>query len=59
MPYGYTGQNLINQVTLITPNLPETEVLTGIKIKNKRDMIVAGKELIKLGKHSFKEIFSW
>ncbi len=42
-------KNLINQVTLITPNLPEAEVLTGIRIRNKSDMIVAGKELIKLG----------
>ena len=37
-------KNLINQVTLITPNFPEAEVLTGIEIRNKSDMIVAGKD---------------
>jgi len=42
-------KNLINQVTLITPNIPEAEILTGIKIKNKEDMINAGNELINLG----------
>ena len=34
---------------MITPNIPEAEVLTGIKIENKRDMIIAGKKIIKLG----------
>ena len=42
-------KKLINQVTLITPNIPEAEILTGIKIKNKEDMITAGNELINLG----------
>ena len=32
---------LIKRVTLITPNIPEAEILTGLKIKNKDDMIVA------------------
>ena len=41
-------KDLINQVNLITPNIP-TEVLTGIKIKNKEDMILAANELIKFG----------
>ena len=42
-------KKLIKQVTLITPNIPEAEILSGIKIKNKKDMISAAKELIKLG----------
>ena len=42
-------KNLINQVSLITPNIPEAEVLTGIKINNKEDMIFAANELINLG----------
>ena len=42
-------KNLINQVSLITPNIPEAEVLTGIKINNKKDMILAANELINLG----------
>ena len=40
---------LIKKVTLITPNLPEAEILSGVNIKTKEDMIFAAKELIKLG----------
>ncbi len=42
-------KKLINQVSLITPNVLEAEVLTGIKIKNKEDMILAANKLINLG----------
>ena len=34
---------------MITPNIPETEVLTGVKINNKNDMLLAANELINLG----------
>ena len=40
---------LIKKVSLITPNIPEAEILTGIKIKNKEDMIFAANKLINLG----------
>ena len=40
---------LIKKVTLITPNIPEAEILTQTKIKNTKDMIIAGKKLLKLG----------
>jgi len=40
---------LIKKVTLITPNIPEAEILTQTKIKNIKDMIIAGKKLLKLG----------
>ena len=40
---------LIRRVTLITPNIPEAEILTKIKIKNKVDMISAANKLIKFG----------
>ncbi len=40
---------LIKKVSLLTPNIPEAEVLTGIKIKKKEDMIYAGKELLNMG----------
>ena len=40
---------LIKQVSLVTPNIPEAEVLTGVKIKNKEDMIFAANKLINLG----------
>ena len=42
-------KKLIKQVSLITPNILEAEVLTGIKIKNKEDMILAANKLINLG----------
>ena len=42
-------KKLMKYVSLITPNIPETEVLTGIKIKNKEDMIFAANKLLNLG----------
>ena len=42
-------KDLIKKVSLITPNIPEAEVLTGVKINNKEDMIFAGNKLINLG----------
>ena len=42
-------KKLLNKVSLITPNIPEAEILTGIKIKNLNDMILAANEFIKLG----------
>ena len=40
---------LIKKVSLITPNIPEAEILTGIKIKNTEDMIFAASILIRFG----------
>ena len=40
---------LIKKVSLITPNIPEAEILTNTKIKNKEDMIFAASILINLG----------
>ncbi len=45
----YLKKNLINKVLLITPNIPEAEILTGIKIENKRDMILAANKILTLG----------
>ena len=42
-------KKLIKNVSLITPNIPEAEILTGNKIKNKEDMIFAANQLINLG----------
>ena len=42
-------KHLLNRMSLITPNVPEAEVLTGIKINNKEDMILAASKLINLG----------
>ena len=40
---------LIKKVSLITPNIPEAEILTRTKIKTKEDMILAASKLIELG----------
>ncbi len=40
---------LIKKVTLITPNIPEAEILTKTIIRNQNDMILAAKKLIELG----------
>ena len=40
---------LMKKVLLITPNIPEAEILSGIKIRSSKDMINAGRKLIKLG----------
>ena len=45
----FMKKKLLKKVSLITPNLPEAEVLTGIKIRNKDDMILAGNKLIEFG----------
>jgi hydroxymethylpyrimidine/phosphomethylpyrimidine kinase len=42
-------KKLIKKVFLITPNIPEAEILTNLKINNLNDMIISSKELIKLG----------
>jgi hydroxymethylpyrimidine/phosphomethylpyrimidine kinase len=41
--------NLIKRASLITPNIPEAEILTNTKIKNKEDMIFAAYKLIESG----------
>ncbi len=40
---------LIKKVSLITPNIPEAEILTNTKINTKEDMILAASILIELG----------
>ena len=40
---------LIKKVSLITPNIPEAEILTGTIIKTNEDMIFAARKLIELG----------
>ena len=40
---------LINKVFLITPNIPEAEILTKTRIKTKEDMIFAANKLIESG----------
>jgi hydroxymethylpyrimidine/phosphomethylpyrimidine kinase len=40
---------LIKKVFLITPNIPEAEILTNTKVRNKEDMIFAAKKLLEFG----------
>ena len=40
---------LFKRATLITPNIPEAEILTKTKIRNKEDMIFASKKLLQSG----------
>ena len=42
-------EKLIKKVHLITPNIPEAEILTKMKIKNLQDMIHSANILLKLG----------
>tara|TARA_B100001057_G_scaffold403221_1_gene415397 strand:+ start:240 stop:1052 length:813 start_codon:yes stop_codon:yes gene_type:complete len=42
-------EKLLRKAYLITPNIPEAEVLTNIKIKNVNDMITAANILLKFG----------
>jgi len=45
----YIKDKLMKNVLLITPNIPEAEILTRIKINSTKDMIKAGQILINLG----------
>ena len=45
----YIKKKLMKKILLITPNIPEAEILTNIKINSTKDMIKAGKILISLG----------
>ena len=40
---------LIKRVTLVTPNIPEAEILTNTKIRGKEDMIFAAYKLLEYG----------
>ena len=40
---------MIKKVTLITPNIPEAEILTNININCKEDMIFAAHKLLEIG----------
>ncbi|MDQ5920666.1 MAG: thiamine phosphate synthase [Pseudomonadota bacterium] len=42
-------ENLFPLLTLITPNIPEAEILTGIKINSTQDIISAAQSLLSMG----------
>ena len=45
----YIKKSLIKKTLLITPNIPEAEILSSTKINSTEDMIEAGKIILKLG----------
>ena len=45
----YLKRLLIPKCTIITPNIPEAEILTGRSISTKEDMIQAAKKIISMG----------
>jgi len=45
----FLTRSLVPLATLLTPNVPEAEVLTGLTIKSEADMEAAGRNLLKLG----------
>ena len=45
----YLKKKLMKNILLITPNIPEAEILSKTKINSTKDMIKAGKILIRLG----------
>ena len=42
-------EKLIKKILLITPNIPEAEILTGTKINNVEDMVFSANKLVGLG----------
>ncbi len=45
----FVRDELLKRVTVITPNMPEAEFLTGIEVKDIPSMKVAGQKLIEMG----------
>ena len=55
----YLKQKLIKKIFLITPNIPEIEILTKKKINDVDDMVNAGKILLSYGaKNVLVKIFN-
>lgn len=48
-PANKLNSNILSKVDYLTPNESEVELLTGIKINNKDDVVEAGKMLLNLG----------
>jgi hydroxymethylpyrimidine kinase/phosphomethylpyrimidine kinase len=48
----YTATELLKRSSVITPNVPEAEILTGITIKEVADMEAAARKLVEMGAHA-------
>jgi hydroxymethylpyrimidine/phosphomethylpyrimidine kinase len=48
----YVATELLKRASVITPNVPEAEVLTGLTIKDVTDMEAAAHKLVEMGAHA-------
>jgi hydroxymethylpyrimidine/phosphomethylpyrimidine kinase len=48
----YVATELLKRSTVITPNIPEAEILTGITIKDLADMEAAARKIVEMGAHA-------
>ncbi|HUE55250.1 MAG TPA: bifunctional hydroxymethylpyrimidine kinase/phosphomethylpyrimidine kinase [Candidatus Udaeobacter sp.] len=48
----YVATELLKRASVITPNVPEAEVLTGLTIKDVADMEAAARKLVEMGAHA-------
>src|SRR5882672_8746736 len=48
----FVAAELLKRATVITPNVPEAEVLTGLTIKDVADMETAARKIVEMGAHS-------
>ena len=48
----YLATELLKRSTVITPNVPEAEILTGMEIKDVADMEAAARKIVEMGAHA-------
>ncbi len=48
----FVRDELLKRVSVITPNIPETEFLTGMEVKDVNGMKAAGQKLVEMGAHA-------
>src|ERR1700681_1438033 len=48
----YVAAELLKRASVITPNIPEAEILTGLTIKDIGDMEVAARKIVEMGAHA-------
>lgn len=48
----YIGEELLKRATVVTPNIAEAEVLSGVAIKDPADMEAAARKLVERGAHA-------
>src|ERR1700736_2552501 len=48
----YIATELLKRSSVITPNVPEAEILTGLTIKDTRDMQAAARKIVEMGAHA-------